>query len=253
MVRSALRDSLRPLAWAGAITIPPLAIAVLINQFGNVPIRTLTADTNSVLKVAPYVGLISNLGLVLWTICGAICIHTATCSSGNVLKTRFLRLAGVFSLTLMLDDLLQVHETLLPRYLRIPEAFTFGTYAIALTWILLAHRRPIQSTRWLTLAVAMTLFVASIGVDSFFNQIFLEDAAKFLGIGCWCMYFVSACTDHLRAERLQAQLAELAAENKQHLQDANALAAVFAELTAHEQRLRTAHNLQSTKRQSIAK
>jgi hypothetical protein len=192
-----LRMMLIPFAPAALL----LAVAYLQTA---VPVRDLIRDTNAALGAPFYVGVISDLGLLLWGAAAAVCLFTWALLSGT--KGRewksFLLASGVFSVVLLLDDWLQLHEVVMPDYLGVPELLVYAAYILAGLAYLFAFRTAILKTDFSLLAIALALFALSTVLDQFsqvgslpsFRGIgAIEEAAKLMGILAWLTYFVRTC------------------------------------------------------------
>jgi hypothetical protein len=183
-----------------------LAVAYLQRA---VPVSDLIRDTNAAAGVPFYVGAISNLGLLLWGAAAAVCLFTWTLLAGTRGREMrsFLLASGIFSLVLLLDDWLQLHEVVFPHYLGVPENLVYVAYVLAGVAYLLAFRKTILKTEFSLLAIALALFASSIVLDQFseieslpsFRGIgAMEDAAKLMGILAWLTYFASTCKGILK-------------------------------------------------------
>ena len=105
---------------------------------------------------------------------------------------RFLLTSGVFTLFLAIDDVFLLHETVFP-YFGIPQGVVLGSYVVFVPIYLFIFRRTILETDFLLLALAISLFAISVGLDVFkpFRNFltFFEDGAKLAGIVSWAVYF----------------------------------------------------------------
>lgn len=99
----------------------------------------------------PYLGLISNLGVLLWNAAAAVCIFAVFYLNNAKAERRyilFMFFSGVISALLMVDDFFLAHEKIYPRLFGCTEksimifymllllsAYSFGYYKIILeTW-----------------------------------------------------------------------------------------------------------------------
>ncbi len=147
-----------------------------------------------------YDGLVSNLGVILWMACAAICIF-----SGGLLAAdrqfvagygKFLLAAGLFSGFLGFDDLFLVHENVLPAF-GIPQPITYGAYGLlALAYIAASWQLILENRFWMLIG-AIALLGSSVTIDWIFHsdsawRIIVEDGAKFSGICLWTMFHATA-------------------------------------------------------------
>jgi hypothetical protein len=161
----------------------------------HIPLRVLTRDIFATTGVPVYIGLLSNLGIMLWAGAAAIWFLNTVLLRRIAPDHELIPLAaasGIVSLVLLFDDSFMLHEDLLPRLLRIPEEAILAAYALgALVYLLIGARR-IRNTNYLPCLIAGALLGASLGIDSFLHldgvEIFVEDGLKFAGIIFWLAY-----------------------------------------------------------------
>lgn len=200
-----------------AIFLPALAVLGVIAMLavaGVVNVRALTEDVTAMARLRPWAGLLSNLGILLWWTAAAICFFGAAMvrRSGEPGAFAFLLSSGALSTYLTLDDLLQVHERLAPRYAGVAEEHVLAAIAIAAAAHVFAFRRLILRTDYRLLGLALALLGAAALMDSIFHswlrtlgqwEFFIEDGAKWLGIVSWCAYHTSASAYLVRAAAAQ--------------------------------------------------
>ena len=132
-----------------------------------VPFEYLSRDPAEILGARTYVGLVSNLGIVCWSGAAAV-----ACFSGGVLSGRsrhrayFLLALGMLSALLPADDLLMLHERVLPNRLGIPQPVVPVIYAVPVLSCLIGFRAEVIRTdllllvgsgAWMAVAVAADL------------------------------------------------------------------------------------------------
>ncbi len=143
-----------------------------------------------------YVGVVSNLGVLLWCAAAAGCFLAASL----VVRGRRspLLYAGVLTTALLADDLFLLHEGVYA--LVVEERLVFGLYALALVGYVVAFRRFLRATTPWLFAAACALFAVSLVADErWAGHHLLEDGSKFLGIVAWSTYFLAAAAAELRA------------------------------------------------------
>lgn len=179
----------------GALTITAILASYSLDD------TQLLLDPTAVAGLPWYTGLISNLGVLGWTL-GAVAAagaaHVAHLG-GRDSAAAFLRQGALLTALLTLDDLFQLHSSALPKLFGISKLLVLFVYALlGLTWVAV-HHREILRTRWLILLGA----IAPIGLSVVFDQLgtgagdwlVVEDAAKFLGVLAWASYFVLTARD----------------------------------------------------------
>ncbi len=187
-----------------------LALTALVSIFivcvvNDIPAFTFMRDPSSIARMPPYIGLISNVGVLLWCASSAICLFSAVTlrhRNGRVAFARYFFYWGTLTSLLMLDDLFLFHENLFPRYLGIPETITFGAYTTLICAGIFIFKDCVLLTDYKALMIACCLFGLSLFVDFFQSaiqsllgewRILLEDGFKFFGIVSWFGYFSRAC------------------------------------------------------------
>lgn len=192
----------------------PLAIVligvILVTQTSDITVRDLTQDSTTVLDGPFYVGSVSNLGNLLWAAGATVCLFTAMAlpvALGHGMR-RFLTVSGAFTILLMADDALLIHDEILPQHFGISGEIYGLLYIALMLGFLVAFRRLILTTNVILLLTALVFFAGSAGVDmvssvlsgiiSSAAVIFAEDATKLLGIGIWLAYFVAVARQAVR-------------------------------------------------------
>lgn len=180
-----------------------LGAALLLTSTTAVTMRHLTQDPTTVLEGPFYIGALSNLGNVLWTSAATVCLLSALALPSLIDNgwRRYLLVSGVFTVVLLVDDLLLVHDEILPRYAGISGELYGVSYVVGMLAFLVGFRRRIAQTNWPLLAAALACFGVSTVVDLGSSPlgeimapsfvILVEDGTKILGIGTWLAYFVS--------------------------------------------------------------
>ena len=193
-------------SWRFAIGIylPALLILLLlalISFYGEIPVGVFTRDAASVKNFHPFLGLLSNLGVLLWCAAATICFLTGFIHGSGPRRewAWFLLASGFLTLILLFDDLFLFHELLAPRYFSLDEKVIYAVYGLITLTYLLSFRRLIYRTSLTLLGLAFFFFAVSIAIDELLQHrveqlgdwiYLLEDGPKFLGITSWCGYFI---------------------------------------------------------------
>lgn len=182
-----------------------LAVIFLISWKAEIPIGNFMKDPVTVTHSPFYTGMVSIFGVLFWFGSSIICFFTSFVirqvnGSGGI---RFFAIYfGVFTILLMLDDLLLLHEQVLPEYLGTSEKLLYGSYMLIFAIGFLQFYPIILKTNYLFLALGILFFGLSITVDLFQERIqeqlgeirvLLEDGFKFTGIFLWFGYFATSC------------------------------------------------------------
>ena len=101
---------------------------------------------------------------------------------------------GVLSLALCLDDLLLLHESILPGW-GVPQVAVLGGYALAGLTYAFAQRRRVFSRDGGFLLLAFLLLGGSMAVDVLLHStqsrvVAAEDGLKFVGIYAWLAFHI---------------------------------------------------------------
>ena len=151
-----------------------------------------------------YTGLVSDLGVMGWTIGGTAAAFGWWLSrkGGRPGAARLFGGGALLTGYLVADDLLQLHagviQELVPLSKHVVELLIAGS-AAAWLWF---NQREIRRTRSMVLGAALVALATSILVDATSPEswsVVWEDGAKFLGILAWATYFVITAADVLRS------------------------------------------------------
>lgn len=189
---------------AGAL----LAAVVIVGVFFGVDVGRLLHDPAAVAGMNPLIGLVSNLGVLLWAAAASICLFTAalTRQRGMHEAFAFTFCAGLLSAYLMLDDLFMFHENLVERYIGMNEKALYLCLGIATLVFLIRFRVFILRTDFGYLLLALGFLAASVLIDTAVDYVvpvfaekfpmledIAEDGSKWLGIAFWACYYLRSC------------------------------------------------------------
>src|SRR5688572_9327807 len=93
------------------VPILALLLLVIIAAFSSrIPLSSLTRDMASIAHVHPLIGVVSNVGILLWCATAVICLFGGSLlrQKGMHAEARFLLWGGVMTLVLLVDDLFMV-------------------------------------------------------------------------------------------------------------------------------------------------
>jgi hypothetical protein len=179
-----------------------LALIAIISKVLNWEIHELTRDPASSAGISPIIGLLSNLGILLWCAAGSICFFSAlTLRKVISRKTIWFLLSSTFlTMYLLFDDLFLFHEYLSESDFWLGEKKLYLILAIIAFVYLFVFKQIILKTRYIFLLLAFGFFGASLFVDAILADYlesflgswmyFVEDGFKWLGITFWLNYFV---------------------------------------------------------------
>jgi hypothetical protein len=199
------RSGARSSYWPWVVTLLAGLLAFVVISMFQVQGQTYVwRDPQSTNKSPFYIGLGSYIGVVLWGGAAVACLLTWAAASPSQRRTparQGLLAAAALSVFLMFDDLLQIHEIVLPRHLGLSEPATMGIYtAIGIVCLALMYRIIRDSgeiSLFLTAVVLLAIEVAVDVVDTtsfeFSGMGIFEDAAKFFGIVFWFAFWFRTC------------------------------------------------------------
>ncbi len=175
------------------------AVGVLTIIF-DVPFAYFTRDPAAAVSggTAPsYAGALSNLGVLVMAAAATVSLHAGWLLY-HAKRARnqfwFIMSSGLFTTWLLLDDLYQIHEEVLPDHVGIPEEVVYALYVGLMTAYLLIFAGAILQTEYVLLLLALGFFALSIVSDfipfEFAEHHLIEDGAKFVGMTLWCAYYL---------------------------------------------------------------
>ncbi|MFH1261865.1 MAG: hypothetical protein V1495_00225 [Pseudomonadota bacterium] len=182
-----------------ATSLIPFAL-VVIRMAKGIPIRIFTIDPAATMNAPFYVGIVSTFGIVLWGATAAVCLFSHALSRKRKDLREFSQFClATVALTLLVlaDDQLQIHEKLVPYFLRISEAWVYGLYLVLTMFYSLRFRKFILKSNYLILALGAGFFALSIAADFFphdrSGHYLWEDGSKLFGIVSWLTYNTVTC------------------------------------------------------------
>ena len=200
MEKPRFKNILRALSVAAlpglVIYVLAISLSAMAGIKGILVIRDLAQTCDSPLGV----GLISNLGYLIWIATAAIALFTAYATpthSQRKLKDLLL-CGGWFSFILCIDDMFLLHD----RY--IGQTFLYVVYAIFAFLIVFKFRDQLLKNGGEVFILAATLLACSVLTDKFQRDIvditpinyaslqLFEEGVKFLGITTWLYFWWSA-------------------------------------------------------------
>ncbi|MFT7824134.1 MAG: hypothetical protein ABXS92_05165 [Sulfurimonas sp.] len=171
-----------------------LLFVYMIGTHYNIPFAYLTRDPASLCKTYPFIGILSNLGILFWSAAAAITFVGAMILSKNNKKfANFLLFSGLFTSLLLLDDLFMFHEEIFPKVLEIPQNTVLASYFILSLIYLAKFKDEIFQTDYFIFFLALFFFFLSLLCDLFLPysniEYLIEDGFKLIGIVTWFVFF----------------------------------------------------------------
>jgi hypothetical protein len=172
-----------------------LGAALLVWWVAGVEIGDLTRDPATSQEFARYVGALSYLGVLAWTVGATAALVGARAAAPGSPARRFLVAAGLLTAWLALDDLFLVHEYVggLIREGGRGSDLVLGTYALAGVAVMWRWRSfTLRETPISIVLVVGGLLFLSLVFDALGRggsaQYLLEDGPKLLGLMGWTTY-----------------------------------------------------------------
>lgn len=185
-----------------------LGILLGIHFFMNVPIEFLTNDVAVIGELPIYAGILSQLGIFLWSATVAICVYSLQFIS-NLEQRKFIKTSVFITLFLSLDDAFMFHESLFPS-LGIHQKIVFLGYGLLMSLYLLRFYKLILTTDFILFVFALGWFGISMLIDNFIHNVspyitkLAEDGTKFIGIITWLLYFARTCSLFQKSKELKS-------------------------------------------------
>ena len=180
-----------------------LYLAILyISNFYNIKLSIVVRDLAQTCGYPIGVGMISNIGILLWGAAASICFFTTFLESISSESSKLLLLGGLFSGLLCIDDFFLLHD----RY--VGPDFMNLTYLSISIFLLVRFRKLLKKIGLLNLIVSILFLGLSVFFDGVIQMIFtqsydltqlFEEGFKFLGIACWLNFWCKASTYALKS------------------------------------------------------
>ena len=187
------------------ISILPSAILYIvtlyISNIYNIKLSLVVRDLAQTCGYPIGVGMISNIGILLWGAAASICLFTTFSQEINSDSSKLLLLGGIFSGILCIDDFFLLHD----RY--IGPDFLNLTYLSISIFLLVRFRKILKRIGLFNLVISILFLGLSIFFDGVIQQIFnqsydltqlIEEGFKFLGIACWLNFWCKASSYALK-------------------------------------------------------
>ena len=177
------------LIYGSAILFVGLLCVIGLNL--GMPLEQLTQDPVAILNGHPFMGVLSNIGILCWSTAFSICLFCyfiyRRYHFPKKMADFFLWSSG-FTLMLVLDDLFLLHES-------IPGSVDLLVYFLIFVLYLKRFTKVLFHQDSFLFWVSILFFALSVTYDmahDFFrlgNGIFVEDIFKFFGIFSWAAFF----------------------------------------------------------------
>lgn len=200
LTNSFKRDSISTLL---KIFVPGVAFIGLMAIYAfvfDIRFTSLSRDPIQTLEAKPYIGIMSNVGIIFWCATAAILFFSyklARLQHKPIYQARFFLYSGFLTVLMLIDDLFLLHDVIFLHYLQISEKLFYYFYAGSVIALVISFRKIILNSDYILLILtfgflassAFTDFLLEFGVYIPYPYL-VEDGFKFLGIISWFAYFI---------------------------------------------------------------
>ena len=151
------------------------------------------------------VGMISNIGILLWASSGAITLFVSISKLAEREIAKLLLMGGIFSAILCVDDFFLLHDRYVgPDFLNI-------TYLSMTILMLIKFWKVLLKVELLPLIISLLFLSLSVFFDSILQQLLsenyeliqlYEEFFKFLGIACWLNFWCNASVYSINLKKI---------------------------------------------------
>ena len=176
-------------------------VILYISNIHNIKLSLVIRDLAQTCGYPIGVGMISNIGILLWGATSSICLFSTFSERINGETSKLLLLGGFFSGLLCIDDLFLLHD----RY--VGPDFLNLTYLAISIFLLVRFKIILKKIGIFNLVISILFLGLSIFFDGVIQQIFnqsyeltqiIEEWFKFLGIACWLNFWCKASSYALK-------------------------------------------------------
>ena len=194
--------------WALIPALTVYVAALGLSDLAGIDSQKVLRDLAQTCSTPAGVGLLSNLGYLLWLAAAAVALFTAYGRLPGIKgkQKELLACGGWFSLILCIDDMFLLHD----RY--IGPTFLYVVYILFSVLIATRYRKQLIAYKGEIFLLAVALLGTSIAIDLLqpvernqpdlymFSQL-IEEGSKFLGIGTWVLFWCQASSLSIRTAR----------------------------------------------------
>jgi len=174
-----------------------LGLVFILAKTYHIPFEKFTGDPALISNSNPFIGIISNVGVLFWCATASVCFFSGRLlwSFGNKNQAVFLIYSGGFTTILLIDDFFMFHDSAV--YYLINNDFAQYTillsYAIFALWYLINFYKMLWKQNYILIGFAFFFLGSSVFTDFILEsgglEYFIEDGLKFFGIVSWLLFF----------------------------------------------------------------
>lgn len=201
------------LRWALIPALTVYVAALGLSDLAGIDSQKVLRDLAQTCSTPPGVGLLSNLGYLLWLAAAAVALFTTHGGLPGIRgkQKELLACGGWFSLILCIDDMFLLHD----RY--IGQTFLYVVYMLFSVLIATRYRKQLMACKGELFLLAVALLCTSIAIDLlqpverdqpavYMISQLVEEGAKFLGIATWVLYWCQASALSIRTVGTTSEL-----------------------------------------------
>ena len=185
-----------------------IAVVVVLTHVTGASFGEFSRDPTAVLNGHVYIGYLSNLGVLIWSV-GASAPLVAAAALARTPAARLLTVGGALTALMVVDDMFLLHDRVLTT-VGIPQPAVAIFYAVLTAAFAWHYRRQLGSAL-LLIGAACAFWGLSAAFDAVLDsgetQVFevaVEDGAKFIGIGLWTVMLVRQTIIEIRKALVSA-------------------------------------------------
>ena len=142
---------------------------MIANNF-SIPYKEITGDPNLIFEAHPFIGIISNFGVLLWCSSTVILLfsYLLLFKIGSRMALNFLVFSCLITMLLLIDDLFMLHDYLLYS-IGLNQNYMYGLYSLLFILYVIKLGTYLIHTKHKTFLVLAFLFLgSSVGLDLVF-------------------------------------------------------------------------------------
>ncbi|MCF8273376.1 MAG: hypothetical protein K9I95_06055 [Flavobacteriaceae bacterium] len=168
-----------------------------LNKKFNIPFEKLTGDPALIFNSHPFIGFLSNIGVLIWCFTASVCYFTSLIllKKNDKINGMFFLGSAIFTSLLLIDDFFMFHDYIFYSFknFQIAQPITFTMYAVFLFWYIIKFYKVILNSIYIFLVLGVGFLGLSAFTDIIFESLgfeyFIEDSFKFIGIINWMLFF----------------------------------------------------------------
>ena len=201
------------LRWALIPALTVYVAALGLSDLAGIDSQKVLRDLAQTCSTPAGVGLLSNLGYLMWLAAAAVALFTAYGGLPGIKgkQKELLTCGGWFSLILCIDDMFLLHD----RY--IGPTFLYAVYMLFSVLIATRYRKQLIAYKGEIFLLAVALLGTSIAIDLlqpverdqpavYMISQLIEEGSKFLGIATWVLYWWQTSASSIRIVKTTSEL-----------------------------------------------